>query len=196
MLDPVSQGCHFRLERHPPTSPHRCVSRHFSHDLLTRVGRPEAYSSFQKGSGLTAYLSSGTFSSCRLDERRTPSPKYTFKANQDFILRSRCFNAIVFVWEEIVPFLDGGFPTMAIQGCYGDLARYPFTWMVLFTPRSNGEKPLRAQSLLEKLENCSAEIQNRGTPVGWSLRMNFQWRSSQSRSVIVSRSPGGQHTTR
>jgi len=83
------------------------------------------------------------------------------RAITHFVLRSKRFNAIVLVWEEVVPFLDGGFPTVAMRPCYNNIARHPFTWMELFTPVARDGKISLAESLLEKLESHRAKASHR-----------------------------------
>jgi hypothetical protein len=75
----------------------------------------------------------------------------------DFFLHSRRFNAIVLVSEDVIPFLDGGFPATVMQACYNNIARHPFTWMELFTPLRRDGKTRCSQSLLEKLESYRAK---------------------------------------
>ena len=83
------------------------------------------------------------------------------KAIRDFYLRSRRFNAVVLVSEEVIPFLSGGFPTMVMQANYCHLARHPFTWMELFTPLPKNGRVECAESLLQKLEYYRARAKTR-----------------------------------
>lgn len=80
------------------------------------------------------------------------------RAIRDFFLRSRRFNAIILISEEVVPFLNGGFPRTEMQPCYSHIARHPFTWMELFTPMPKDGKIQCAQSLLQWLKKHRTKI--------------------------------------
>jgi hypothetical protein len=70
-----------------------------------------------------------------------------------FAHRSPRFNAFVFVWEEVLPFMHGGWPRVTMQVCYHNRPRHPFERVDLFTPRpdENGESKV-AHSFLARLE--------------------------------------------
>lgn len=68
------------------------------------------------------------------------------KACADFMKGSRRFNALVFVWEEVLPRVGGGIPTMATCACFNERPRHPFEDRELFEIQ-----PPMALSLTEKL---------------------------------------------
>lgn len=52
----------------------------------------------------------------------------------DFFQRSRRFNAIILVWEVVVPFTVGAFTQMTMWGCFNNNARHPYPNLSLLTP--------------------------------------------------------------
>jgi hypothetical protein len=78
----------------------------------------------------------------------------------DFLRRSKRFNAIVFVWEEIIPFLNGGFPRVTVKACFNEQPRYPFEPRNLFTdPMIVNGRNRMALSFLESLRAKRAKLQ-------------------------------------
>jgi hypothetical protein len=75
------------------------------------------------------------------------------KAIDGFLRRSSRFNAIVLVWEMVIPFLDGGFTQMTMWPCYNNFPRHPFGGMQLFTPIKSVDGHIRlAHSFLDDLK--------------------------------------------
>jgi hypothetical protein len=77
----------------------------------------------------------------------------------EFLGRSRRFNAIVLVWEQVIPFRTGGFPQMTMWACYNNLPRHSFGAIKLFEPRKNADGQIRwAYSFLDQLKAYQAKI--------------------------------------
>jgi hypothetical protein len=81
------------------------------------------------------------------------------KAIDEFLHRSSRFNAIVLVWEMVIPFMDGGFPQMTMWACYNNFPRHPFGGMQLFTDRKSVDGQIRmAHSFLDDLKVYQAKL--------------------------------------
>jgi hypothetical protein len=77
----------------------------------------------------------------------------------EFFKRSRRFNAFVLVWEEVLPFMGGGFPQMFWWGCYCNNPRHPYPYMQLIEPiaRPDGH-PGIAHSFFDALKRSEAKL--------------------------------------
>ena len=72
----------------------------------------------------------------------------------DFYKRSRRFNAVILVWEDLVPFLRGAFTRSTMWGCYNNSPRHPFPGTNLSEPTTCSDgRVLLAHSFLEFLKD-------------------------------------------
>jgi len=79
-------------------------------------------------------------------------PVFT-EAITNFVRRSRRFNAFVVIWEEVLPFLDGGFPTVQMRVCSSHVARHPLYWAEDWAPATDRHGGMKmAEPFLEHLE--------------------------------------------
>jgi hypothetical protein len=70
----------------------------------------------------------------------------------ELMKRSKRFNAVILVWEEVIPLVGGGIHTMSTRACFNDQPRHPFADPHLFEiPLSEGRYG-PALSFLEKLK--------------------------------------------
>jgi hypothetical protein len=77
----------------------------------------------------------------------------------NFIARSKRFNAVVLVWEHVIPFMKGGFPQLTMWACYNNIPRYSFEGIRLFEPRKGSDGKIRfAYSFLDDLKKYQAKI--------------------------------------
>ncbi len=81
----------------------------------------------------------------------------------DFMTRSRRFNAVIFVYEEVIPWLDGGFPRMALRACFNERPRWPFPERNLFEAREIAEGNFSmARSFLDELLRHREKVAQQG----------------------------------
>jgi hypothetical protein len=59
----------------------------------------------------------------------------------NFLARSKRFNAIVFVWEEVIPHLNGGFSRVTVRACFNEQPRHPFEPRDFFQRSDSGQRP-------------------------------------------------------
>jgi hypothetical protein len=77
-----------------------------------------------------------------------------------FLNRSKRFNAIVLLWEEILPFLSGGFPTFSLRACFNERPRHPFESRHLFEVHPFPDGRMRmARSFLESVKEMRVKHQ-------------------------------------
>jgi len=76
----------------------------------------------------------------------------------EFVKRSRRFNAIVFVWEEVLPFLRGGFPTMSLRACFNDRPRHNFEPRNMFEMRQVNDELRMARSFLNAIKTRRQKV--------------------------------------
>ncbi len=78
----------------------------------------------------------------------------------EFIKRSKRFNIIVFVWEEVIPFMTGGFPILSMRACFNEMPRHRFEPRHLFEPQQRpDQRSTMAYNFLERLEALRARFQ-------------------------------------
>jgi hypothetical protein len=79
-----------------------------------------------------------------------------------FFTSSRRINAIVFVWERVIPHLQGGFPQINLLPCFNNKPRFPYDRLDLLglTTDAQGE-PKMCFSLLEWLESIERKRQEK-----------------------------------
>jgi hypothetical protein len=78
----------------------------------------------------------------------------------DFVNRSKRFNAVVLVWEEVIPFLKGGLPRMMMRACFNEQARHRFEPRQLFTIGAAIDgRAIMAFSFLERLKALRTKLQ-------------------------------------
>lgn len=70
-----------------------------------------------------------------------------------FAHRSPRFNAFVLVWEEVIPFVNGGWPTLTARACYHTRPRHLFERIDLFTPIPSESGEIKvAHSFLDRIK--------------------------------------------
>lgn len=77
-----------------------------------------------------------------------------------FLKRSKRFNAIGFVSEEVIPFGGGGFPSMSMRVCFNEQPRHPFGPRHLFEVHPGADGQIRmARSFVEDIRAKRATLQ-------------------------------------
>jgi hypothetical protein len=80
------------------------------------------------------------------------------EAFADFFQRSHRFNAIILVWEDVMPFMSGAFTQITMWGCYNNNPRHPYPHMNLLEPMASPDgQVLLAHSFLDWLEGLEAK---------------------------------------
>ena len=81
------------------------------------------------------------------------------EAFSEFCLKSSRFNAMVLVWEEVTPFLNGGLMQMHIWACYNHIPRHLHSEVYLMEPveAPDGRK-LLAHSFFDFLKSVQAKL--------------------------------------
>jgi hypothetical protein len=94
-----------------------------------------------------------------LRQEKIGMPTFT-KAILNFSKRSKRFNAIVLVSEEVVPHLNGGFPTMMLRACFNERPRHFFAARHLFEPQQlrDGRRRM-ALSFLDSIKAHRTKLQ-------------------------------------
>jgi len=95
--------------------------------------------------------------------RRDNAYRILSEAIVEFSLRSKRFNSIVFVWEEVVPHMNGGIPQMIMHACYHNFPRHRFEPLNLFEPMGTEDQQGKvAHSLIHALRKHRDALQNKG----------------------------------
>lgn len=70
-----------------------------------------------------------------------------------FVNASKRFNAIMLVWEEVIPFANGGFPGVSMRACFNERPRHPFEPRQLLEVQfaANGQRTM-AHSFLDRIK--------------------------------------------
>ena len=88
------------------------------------------------------------------------------EAYVEFFKKSHRFNAVVLVWEKLVPAVDGAFTGMSMWPCYNNSPRNPYSRLDLLGPtRAPDGRVLLAHSFYDFLKGVEATLLKNSAPI-------------------------------